>query len=193
METKAKIIAIMGKSGSGKSCLKKALMEYFDFIAIQECTDRPMRPDEIDGVDYLFLNSNQMLDDNIVCKKTYHTRLGDWAYGIIKTELQANKNYVIVINPYQVEEFNKIYSDVSDIIYTIIETDEEKRILQLIKREEKKKNPNYAEICRRIGTDSTEFSKVNDYWKLIKEPKIIFNSYEESMKDIAYEFCKNIR
>ena len=52
------IIAIMGKAGSGKDTLCKALLNEPEFLTarpIVSCTTRPIRDYEKDGIDYHFL------------------------------------------------------------------------------------------------------------------------------------------
>lgn len=53
------IIAIMGKAGSGKDTLCRALLKEPEFKTakpIISCTTRPIRENETDGIDYHFLS-----------------------------------------------------------------------------------------------------------------------------------------
>lgn len=60
------IIAIMGKAGSGKDTLLKALLQELTFTNIARpiisCTTRPIREGEVDGVDYHYLTREQFTD-----------------------------------------------------------------------------------------------------------------------------------
>ena len=62
MKNKYTIIAIMGKSGSGKDTLCKALFKepaFLDANLIVSCTTRPIRDYETDGIDYHFLTTEE--------------------------------------------------------------------------------------------------------------------------------------
>ena len=72
---KYKILAIMGKAGSGKDTLCKALLQestFKDASMIVSCTTRPIRENEQDGIDYHFLTSseftNQILSGEMLLK-----------------------------------------------------------------------------------------------------------------------------
>lgn len=56
---KPTIIAIVGASGCGKTCLAKYLQSKFDIPVIVSTTTRPQRADECDGKDYFFVRSTK--------------------------------------------------------------------------------------------------------------------------------------
>ena len=59
------IMAIMGKAGSGKDTLCRALLKEPEFLnakPIISCTTRPIRDNETDGVDYHFLTNEEFTD-----------------------------------------------------------------------------------------------------------------------------------
>ena len=59
------IIAIMGKAGSGKDTLLKALLkepQFKDAAPIISCTTRPIRENERDGVDYHYITVEQFTE-----------------------------------------------------------------------------------------------------------------------------------
>ena len=57
-----KLIYIMGKSSSGKDTIYKILKEKLDVNTYVMYTTRPMREEEINGVTYNFISSEEMQD-----------------------------------------------------------------------------------------------------------------------------------
>ena len=77
-----KIIALMGKAGSGKDTLLHKLMEQdpLRFNEIISYTTRPLRDGEIDGVNYHFVSDEtflQMVNDG---KMLEHSVFNNWHY-----------------------------------------------------------------------------------------------------------------
>jgi len=54
-------VLISGPSGSGKSTICKRLLERGDYTMSVSATTRSMRPDETDGVDYVFISRDEFL------------------------------------------------------------------------------------------------------------------------------------
>lgn len=60
---KFKIIALYGKSGSGKDTIQKWVVSHMPEIhGIISCTTRPKRDYEIEGKDYYFLTNEQFAE-----------------------------------------------------------------------------------------------------------------------------------
>ncbi len=55
----ARLIVVSGPSGSGKSSILKGLQGEVDFEFSVSATTRDPRPDEVHGVDYLFMDSQE--------------------------------------------------------------------------------------------------------------------------------------
>ena len=54
------IFAICGKSAAGKDTLTNRVSKKLKIPKVISCTTRPKRKNEIDGVDYKFINSQTM-------------------------------------------------------------------------------------------------------------------------------------
>jgi len=189
---KSQLLAIIGKSGSGKTSIKAAL-EKKGFTSLPECTNRETRPGEVDGREYYFFPEERMKKPDVICKKEYKTTKGLWIYGILKTELEADKQYVVIINPYQYQELKKEYEEAADINVFYIDTNEENRMTKLIQREMEKPNPDYQELCRRFCTDAYDYSNDNiDMKNLRKNVFLLYNNYKQSIEKMVDELMTYI-
>lgn len=178
---------IIGKSGSGKNTLKDELVKL-GVIPLHECTTRPARPGEIDGKDYYFMSEKKFHEGPYIGKLYIKTAYGNWYFGIMKEKVEDNKTYCLIVCPKQYDEVITYYKDKAAIIPVWIDTDDEQRILNIILREEHKERPDYAEVCRRIKSDATDFSEKDELILRIKEGSIlIYNQYDESLSNTAVE------
>lgn len=178
---------IIGKSGSGKNTLKDELVKL-GVIPLHECTTRPARPGEIDGKDYYFMSEKKFHEGPYIGKLYIETAYGNWYFGIMKEKVEDDKTYCLIVCPKQYDEVITYYKDKAAIIPVWIDTDDEQRILNIILREEHKERPDYAEVCRRIKSDATDFSEKDELILRIKEDSIlIYNQYDESLSNTAVE------
>ena len=81
-----KIFCLMGKSSSGKDTIFKELNEdkELNLKPIVSYTTRPKRINETDGVEYFFIDKNQLdkykEENKVIEQRVYHTVDGDWYY-----------------------------------------------------------------------------------------------------------------
>lgn len=178
---------IIGKSGTGKNTLKDELVKL-GVNPLHECTTRPARPGEVDGKDYYFMSEKEFHEEPYIGKLYIETAYGNWYFGIMKEKVEDDKTYCLIVCPKQYDEVITYYKDKAAIIPVWIDTDDEQRILNIILREEHKERPDYAEVCRRIKSDATDFSEKDELILSIKEGSIlIYNQYDESLSKIAVE------
>ena len=157
MKDKYTIIAIMGKAGSGKDTLCKALLKEPTFIGaspIISCTTRPIRDYEKDGVDYHFLTNEEFTNQILSGDMLEATVFNDWCYGTSKQNLSKNLINVGVFNPEGCEHLRENKDIKLYLIY--IEANDKDRLLRQLNRE---KNPNCHEIVRRFHADEEDFSE----------------------------------
>src|SRR3712207_5514202 len=82
----AKIFCILGKSASGKDSIYRKLMEApsLHLRPVVPYTPRPMRDQEEDGVDYHFVDSEEMRQmiaaGRVIERRSYQTVCGTWDY-----------------------------------------------------------------------------------------------------------------
>jgi guanylate kinase len=87
------IVAIVGKSGSGKTVLSKQLKEKCGIPYICSYTTRPMRQDEVNGVEHIFLPH----DSNIPNKEDMlaYAYFGGYHYWALHEQIEDIATYVI--------------------------------------------------------------------------------------------------
>lgn len=107
------IYILAGPSGSGKTTQANILSKRDDFKRIITCTTRPIREDEVDGIDYFFKTKaefNSMLEQNALLAVTEYS--GN-LYGVPKQSLQKyvyskEEHVVIVLDVNGVRELKKM-------------------------------------------------------------------------------------
>ena len=152
---KYKIIAIMGKAGSGKDTLLKALLEepvFKDAKPIISCTTRPIRQNETDGVDYHFLTVDDFTEQLLNGQMLEAAVFNNWCYGTSIHNLDPNALNIGVFNPEGCETLRENKDVQLSLIY--IEATDKTRLLRQLNREQ---DPDCHEIVRRFGTDETDF------------------------------------
>lgn len=157
MSTNYNIIAIMGKSGSGKDTLCRALLKRPEFKNAQEiisCTTRPIRDNEKDGVDYHFLTNEQFTNQILSGEMIEATVFNDWCYGTSINNLDATCLNIGVFNPEGVGLLRGRDNINLKVIY--LEANDKDRLLRQLNRE---KNPDCHEIVRRFSADEADFSE----------------------------------
>ena len=108
--TKTIIIAIVGKSASGKDTLKQKLIEYLRGVypvnKIITSTTRPPRKNEIDGEDYHFYWTKRQFFDNWLLE---WTKFKNWYYG---TTHDAIWKYYVNIGVFNLKSLRQLYASV---------------------------------------------------------------------------------
>lgn len=158
-----KIAAILGKTGSGKDSVFKAIEETDKIHKVISTTTRPMREYEEDGVDYHFIdrydflemdNRDQFLDTSV---------FNGWYYGTNINDLQEDKVNVIIADNSRLLDL--LTDKQVDTLIVFIESSPKERLLRCLTREE---DPDVSEIVRRYVAeeedyDTKEFQLINRY------------------------------
>lgn len=179
---KIKLIAIIGKAGSGKNTFLNKITsildvfkykgddpdckEYYDFYQdlkdkfnetyniIIPFTTRPMREGEINGKDYHFIDEDKIgnMIENGTVAQVEDFR--GWLYGTLWDDYDPKKLNIGIFNPRAVEYLNDY--DNMDITTIYITAPDKDRLLRQLNRED---NPDIKEIIRRYGTDEIDFDE----------------------------------
>lgn len=168
-----KIFCVMGKSGSGKDTIFKALIndKSLNLKPVILYTTRPKRQGEKDGVEYFFINEKQLAQlqnqGKIIELRQYNTVQGIWYYcTAYDGQFDLAYDYLLICTLEAYNNINKYFG--ADVVVPIyIYVDDGKRLQRSLGREMAQQSPQYEEMCRRFLADSEDFSE-----KKLKEAAI---------------------
>lgn len=150
------IIFICGASGSGKDTVANLLLEKIDKTEkLVRYVTRPRRDNEVNGVDYHFVDNQVFHDMNthgdFVETESIETVYGTWYYGT-KLDSDVSKRYVMTAS---FNVYKSIKDKRDDVFGVFLDVDEYTRLMRVLSRD--KSNKAVREACRRIGTDYIDF------------------------------------
>jgi len=154
----------MGKSATGKDTIYKELLKRLEDIrTITLYTTRPIRIGEKDGVEYHFVDENRleelMEQGKVVEVQTFYSVYGAWKYFTVddgQIDLDSG-NYLGLGTLASYNEVRKYFGK-ENLVPIYIEVPDGERLIRAVGREEKQKEPNYEEVCRRFLADSEDFN-----------------------------------
>lgn len=161
-----KIFYLMGKSSTGKDTIFKKLLQdkRIQVSTIVPYTTRPIRIGETNGVEYIFINEEQLLQlerkAKIIEMRSYNTFHGVWKYfTVADNQINLNHNNYLMIGTIESYRKTKQYFGQEQLVPILIDLDDGERLTRALTREKKQKKPRYEELCRRFLTDSEDFSE----------------------------------
>lgn len=150
---KVKLIAICGKSASGKDTLLKELLNLDNSLhEIISCTTRPRRENEINGKNYYFITKEEFFHKCQQGEMLETTTFRDWYYGTAKSSLDPEAINVGVFN---VEGIDELYNN-SDLDIYVVEVVAPAK-MRLIRSLNREAEPDVDEIIRRYLADEEDF------------------------------------
>ncbi len=162
-----KIYCMMGKSASGKDALYREIRERIPALKpVVPYTTRPIREGESEGVEYYFIDEEELLAfaaaGKVIEQRAYTTVHGIWRYATVadgSIDLET-ADYLVITT---LEGFGKLRQHFgADVVVPIyIEVEDGERLARALKRERKQEEPKYAEMCRRFLADTEDFSEEN--------------------------------
>lgn len=166
-----KTVLLAGKSGSGKTTTAEKLVQQMRFTKIITDTTRPMRPGEVNGVDYYFDTEDEfkrMISENKFAEYVdYDAAFGHVWYGSRTSEYTDRPNgniAVAILNPFGVKTLlKKLDPQTTAVIY--IDCPADLRAGRLYAR-----GDDSREIERRLKTDETDFSDFAEISDIIIKP-----------------------
>ena len=145
------MIVLIGQSCAGKSTIEKALCKDLEIDRIISYTSRPIRINEIDGIDYHYITDDEfykkILDGFFAESTTYN----GWNYGIAKEDCKDNS--IVVVEPFGYRSLKKDKD--LNIVSFYIWTEERERVVRMMERGDK-----VMESFRRIISDQGGFNGV---------------------------------
>ena len=155
------IFVIVGKSGSGKSTLAENVCKRLNISNVVMTTTRPKRPNEINGVDYHFIDNDEFNDKVDANEFIQHTSFRDWNYGVEKRALDncSSENIIMVLSPTALLSLSsRISKEEYNIIPVYVSCSDRTRLRRGLDRDSDVK-----ELIRRFGADNDDFQGVADY------------------------------
>lgn len=181
MDKKIKVVAIMGKSASGKDTIQNKVCSRFSLHKIVSTTTRPMRECEQEGVDYFFVDDCEFAEKLINFEMLEATDFRDWFYGTELKALNPDKINIGVFNPNGVRALLED-SRIELLVFYVISSNKE-RLIRSLNREE---NPDIDEIIRRYKTDEEDFYDIEfDFTPII-------NNGKKSLDELSDHFRQDI-
>lgn len=155
-----KVIALMGKAGSGKDTLLQSVLTspYKNrFNEMISCTSRAPRENEVNGKNYFFFSKDEFINKIESHEMLEWTIFNDWYYGTSMDAIRSDKINIGVFNPTGVRSLMANPNIDLEIFYVI--APDKTRLIRQLNREE---NPDVNEIVRRFTADKFDFDDLSD-------------------------------
>ncbi|WP_195594456.1 hypothetical protein [Bacteroides fragilis] len=114
---KATIIAIVGASGSGKTCFSRLLQNELNVFAIVSHTTRPKRENEIAGKDYYFIGRNQVYPFGDMLT---HTKFGGYEYFALREQVPPEGYCSYVVDESGVQALKRMQGERYRIVSVLV-------------------------------------------------------------------------
>ncbi len=148
------LIVLVGKSASGKTTLEKYISDNFRYEKIVSHTTRPIRGNEVDGVDYHYVSEDVFNEMKLNDELVEHATFCNWSYGISKKEIEDKKDAIVVVNPAGLRRLRKLGIPMA-VFYVVC--DDKTRYKRSIDR-----GDDIVEIALRSRSDTDCFNGIED-------------------------------
>lgn len=176
-----KKVVLTGPTCSGKTTVAKVLIERYGFRPVVGYTTRPMRPGEVDGIDYHFISLEkfeEMMDQGLFEEViSYNASFGFCRYGSLKKDWHSVNNLVSILTP---EGIANLSVATLNVWMDIPENDIRRRAIQ--------RGDNLEEVERRLRTDQElfkDFKHSFDYIFRFTDPDLS----PDIIAKMVYEFA----
>lgn len=174
------IIALTGSSASGKSTIEKMLRDMYNFKKIISVTTRKPRDEEINGIDYFFVNNQQF---DLMLRNGKFAEWEEYSYGrkyatYKSSYLEDEIDKVVVLTPNGIRQLKKSTNS-KNIKTVLVKANLGNRIKRYIDRigTEKFSFNDKDEICNRVERDFGMFAGMD------KEVDLVIDTDNASVID----------
>lgn len=176
-------IVLIGKQGSGKTSLAKALGNV-GFTRVIACTTRPRRSNEINGMDYSFLTDEAFnaIAGDLVAVRSYETVYGEWRYGIDLRDINADGPTVCILDP---GGYLEIRDKISNRFTIYLDPPRDIRINRVLAR-----GDDPEEVARREEDDDIMFGYLDERYQELCDLRI---ARERSIEDDVARIQRYLR
>lgn len=180
------IIAITGKSSSGKDSIARVLASQHGYKYVVSTTTRKPRSNEANHVDYHFISDEEfqkLIDNDELIEYRYYdtieqARESRWHYGIERKEIYLSKHsYVCVVDLIGLEDLKREFG--YKVISLYIDVPEEIRKIRAIARDRFFEE---EEFIRRCKDDDIKFENVEK----IVDCVVVNNNFDECLAGVLY-------
>jgi guanylate kinase len=136
---------------------------------------------------------NKLKDENRVIEhRSYNTVHGEWHYFTVNDgQIDLDQHdYIMHGTLYSYGQIRD-YIGRDKVIPIYIEVDDGDRLIRAVLREQKQKEPKYAEVCRRFLADHEDFSEDNILGYGISK-RYVNNDIEKCIKNIVRDIKDSI-
>ena len=136
-----KLICLVGKQASGKDSLCRYIAKECGFKIAVSSTTRPMRSQEVNGVDYFFLDDEDFFKQELVEHRIYETiqngQPATWYYGLTSNAIDTKDNSIVaVVDPHGLEQIID-YVGEDKVLSIYVDADYESRLFRAMVRDSK--------------------------------------------------------
>lgn len=149
-----KRVIICGKAGSGKDYLRKK-WQTRGFHYTPSYTTRPLRPGEVNGVEYFFVNEQEFQEKKAQGWFYETVVFNQWYYGTSNEQFYQTSD-LLIMTPSGVKQLKEQDRKLSFIIYLDIPLEVRKQ--RLLTRQDVA-----DKVERRIQADEQDFANFQDY------------------------------
>ena len=174
---KIKLIAIIGRSASGKDYLfRHTLKNNPDLNPVIHYTTRPHRDGEVDGRDYFFVVESefQRKEDNYEFFSI--TSFRDWRYGVDSNSFDPNKVNIGIFNPFEISQLHGFFKDKFQLIIIETQAEEQARYNRSLERLSPFDEEGLKELCRRNLADEEDFKSIKDIPRFVLSTTTLYSS-----------------
>ena len=180
-----KVYCLMGYTAVGKSTIAQIITREKDDIHLAVShTTRPIRPKEVEGVDYHFINDKEFIkmkeENYFIETRSYNTKVEEngktkdatWNYGYSREEFENYKYCIAIVDVGGYEEFKEYFEPKGiEVIPIYVKVKEE-----ILRERIMKRGDLLAEFERRLKDDKERFRKFRVF--------TVYKSIDNSSDDV---------